>query len=101
MHTDYARATSEPPAKERPQNFVSSTQEANENTQNLVDRLRQMANRMCGVVPTEVRQGAVAGLNQPQPVRGVFEEVEYNAKAVTSALSDAHELLNRIEAMLP
>lgn len=75
--------------------FITPLVFASGNLRQLVERLRKVSDRLCGATPP-VTMGGDA--NKPD---GVFDEVRVRAEAINQMVSEAEEMLSRIERALP
>lgn len=68
---------------------------ANEKSQLLVERLENLANRLCGSVPQAANEGLRAVSN------GLLDQMMDQANGIVSASERGLDALNRIERSLP
>ena len=79
--------------------FVSPLVFASGNMRTMVEALRQVADRCCGAEPDA--DGPKGGIPRALSGPGVFGEIEERASQINDMISEANNLISRIERALP
>lgn len=83
------------PAVEK-DNFMSPLVSVSDNARTLVEALRQLSNRLCGVEHAETAEGPYGAIGD-----GIFGEVHSRATHINEMVVEANRLIRRIENLLP
>jgi glycerol-3-phosphate dehydrogenase len=77
--------------------FMTPLVFASGNLRQMVERLRSVSDRLCGSLPM---MSDAVGTTDAKP-NGVFDDVRSRSAAINDMISEANELLSRIEGALP
>jgi hypothetical protein len=80
--------------------FLTPLRGARVSANELENRLRNLADRLCGPPPPSVGNTLTQGKIASVP-NGIFEDITEIGVHTSSALATAHELISRIENQLP